>query len=179
MKIHDETEDRLIFVDSKNKNILSALVLILFGLLSISTFFWIFDNSILLAFIFGIFGVGLVLYGFNLLLIDSKFVIDRKNQKVIIEKKSKINCLNSFEQISFLDIKEIAITKEFTKDILFLGMEYGEEWCLSLNALQAKYELITSQREQEIKRIADNISKIIDKPIFYHEVIRDPLRYDY
>lgn len=58
-------------------------------------------------------------------------------------------------------------------------MEYGEEWCLSLNALQGKYELITSQREQEVKRIADNIGKIIDKTIFYYEEIRDPLRYDY
>lgn len=179
LKIHDETEDRLIFVDSKNENILSALVLIFFGLLSIYAFFWIFDNSILFAFIFGIFGVSLVLIGFSLLLIDSKFVIDKKNQKIIIEKKSKIKCLKSFKQISFLDIKEIAITKKFTKDILFFGMEYGEEWCLSLNALQRKYELITSQREQEVKRIADNISKIIDKPTFYHEEIRDPLRYDY
>lgn len=98
---------------------------------------------------------------------------------MIIEKKSKIKCLNSFEQFSFLDIEEIAITKEFTKDILFLGMEYAKEWCLSLNTLKGKYELITSQREQEVKRIADKISKIIDKTIFYHEVIRDPLRCEY
>lgn len=179
LKIYDETEDRLIFVDSKNENFLSTLVLTFFGLLSIYAFFLIFDNLILFAFILGIFWVGLALYGFNLLLIDSKFLIDIKNQTIKIEKKSKIKCLNSFEQISFLDIKEIAITKKFTKDILFFGMEYGEEWCLSLNALQGKYELITSQHEHEVKRIADYISKIIDKTIFYHEEIRDPLRYDY
>lgn len=75
MKIHDETEDRLIFVDSKDEKFL-----IFFGLLSISTFFWIFD-SILLAFFFRIFGVGLVLFGFYLLLIDSKFVIEKKTKQ--------------------------------------------------------------------------------------------------
>lgn len=89
LKIHDETEDRLIFVDDKDENILSTLVLIFFGLLSIYTFFLIFDNSILFAFFYGIFGVSLVLIGFSLILIDSKFVIDRKNQTIIIEKKKQ------------------------------------------------------------------------------------------
>lgn len=178
MKIHDETEDRLIFVDSKDEKILSALFLIFLGLLSISTI--IFVNSILLAFISGIFGIGLVLLGFNLLLIDSKLVINKKKQTVIIEKKSRIKCLNSFKQFSFLDVEEIAITKEFIKeDFLFFGMEYGDEWCLSLNMLQREYKLITSEREQEVKRIANKISKIFDKTIVYHEVIKDPLRYDY
>lgn len=209
-KIEDENEDRIIIVDSRTANkIILGTILIIFGLFILfigtsSVYFLFYSlgvNFLPIIFIIGVIAVYLsgffVLAGIYALLVKSKVTIDRKLQRIIIEKKWTTKYLESnrffkntkFRQfftlfsnykpqliyflgenlvIGWPDIKEIPFSN--IKEIeMFYDFDDSSTWNWKINLItnQEKSDVIINSSESEVKWVASKISEITDKKTSY------------
>lgn len=97
--------------------------------------------------------------GFNNLLFKSKAEIEKNYQKIFVERKSIIKCLESFREIFLIDVKEIEI-KHTT------SLETGDSWNIYFITNTRKPEFFfSSSSESETKKLANKISQIINPQI--------------
>ncbi|KAF5433748.1 hypothetical protein C5S35_15750 [Candidatus Methanophagaceae archaeon] len=166
-RIKEETEDRIIIVDSVAGKIYAGLFF------SALTLFFLYlgiynvhNNSDILSSIAGLFlillGAFYVLLGSFSLLINSKVTIDKKLQRLIDERKSIIKHFESVKMSDFSDIKEIEIVRT-------VQSECADTWSIDLNIKSGGRENIYCGDELNVKKMADKICKLTDKNISYPE----------
>ncbi|KAF5416703.1 MAG: hypothetical protein C5S48_02235 [Candidatus Methanogaster sp.] len=116
-KVKEETEDRIVLVDSMVQNILDAVYHIVFGLFAL--FFCICciadacGHDIIMLFfglLLAICGVLIILMGLYHLTIIKSIIIDKRLQNIIIKKYLFGKYIVSTKTIPFSDIKRIEIT---------------------------------------------------------------------
>ena len=108
--------------------------------------------------------LGLVFFVFTLLMfykLLTKFevVFDKNKSKVIVKTKSIIKCLESTRTINIADIKKI--------EILHTTDQESDYWSISLITNQEEYIHIYDEVESEVKKLANDISKLTEKSISY------------
>ena len=175
-KVEEETEDRIVLVDSGMGNILVGLFVTPIG----SLFVWggvscfansgvgLFDRFVGL--MFTLVGAISLLYGVHLLLIKESVIFDKRLQNVTIEKDSFIKYFKSIKKIPFPHIKEIEITYHTSHK----GYKYDSSandssgsWSISLITTDGDSVHIYDKREPklEVEKIAEKICRITDTKV--------------
>ena len=120
-KVEEETEDRIVLVDSVMGNTLKGLFEIAFGLAGWYIFFHFFVGHFFVGWFGGrlfLFWVGLLFalagaffiwHGLRTSLIKKSVIIDKRLQDVVIKEDSFIKYFKSIEKIPFLHIKEVGM----------------------------------------------------------------------
>jgi len=170
--IEKETKDRIILANS-NENIIIALFSFVFGLVVLcfsfkgfSNVYYDFNNIsenhiFLYILIFGgsmIFGGFFIWNGFKCLLFNTKATIDKNHNKVIIERKSSIKCLEFIKEIYLSDIKYIEIFH-------LTNVEWLDSWSIRFFTNTGKLDFYSSSNESETKELTDKICRLINPQI--------------
>lgn len=169
--INEETEDQIILANDFENIIISLFSFILGSIVLWNTFedffttFFNYSNTsnsfdiLLLLGAFVAFGGLCIWYGFKYLLFKSKAVIYKNHQKIIVERKSIMKCLESVREIYLRDIKEIEIKHKTT-------FEGYNSWDIYFVTNTGKSErFFSSSIESETKKLTDKICKIINSQI--------------
>jgi hypothetical protein len=157
-KIKDETNDRIVIVESKPFKIDGGLVHIILGFLSL---YITYHASGIGGLFFLILGGVFFLIGSNMLLVSKSITLDENTQSVINQQKSVIKHLESIEKIPFSELKEIEISRTCG--------EWGESWSTCINTICGKPVLdYDADDKTEAERVAKKISKLTNKEIIYN-----------
>ena len=182
-KVKEETDDRIVLVDSVAKKVVSGLSMIFGGLF----FFWIFfpdgfvsgnvfygSNDEIAAGLINLFGGGLggglfIFMGLHTLLVKETIIIDKKLQRTVIIKETPTNHFKSIKKIPFSDLKII----EITYDTQCKNCDYdspvdgsNESWDISLIRIgDGSVKIYQGDSKPEVEKIAESICKITGKMI--------------
>ena len=170
--IEKETKDRIILADS-DENIITASFSIIFGLVVFCFFFKGFFNAnydfnnvsendiyINILMVGGgmVFGGFFIWNGFKCLLFKTKATIDKNHNKVIVERKSSIKCLEFIKEIYLSDIKYIEIFHS-------TDVEIPDSWSIRFFINTGKLDFYSSNNESETKELTDKICRLINPQI--------------
>lgn len=170
--IEKETKDRIILANS-DENIIITLFSMIFGLVVLcfsfkgfSNVYYDFNNineTNILVYIlmFGVYAVSggiLIWHGFKCLLFKTTATIDKNHNKVIVERKSSIKCLEFIKEIYLSDIKYIEI-------IHSTDVEIPDSWSIRFFINTGKLDFYSSSNESETKKLTDKICRLINPQI--------------
>lgn len=170
-EVREETEDRIILVDSVIGNVLfglymavPGLVLLWFGIHVVCD-----SDAGLLGRIVMVFTVvvgGILLFvGLDALLIKESVIFDKKFQNVVIEHDSFIKYLKSVKNIYFSSVKNIEVTHVAERDPWrdYNSSEMGDSWAVDLITVHGDSIQIYSgnyDSQSEAEKIAEKICKM-------------------
>ena len=167
--IKEETED-YIALTNYLENVIISLFCFIVGLFVLWDIFEDFFTAILnysntsdisgmiLQGFFVAFGGLCIWCGFEYLLFKSKAEIDKNHQKIIVERKCIIKCLESVGEINLMYVKEIEIEHK-------TSFEGNNSWDIYFITNTGKSKCFFAGYESETKKLADKISQIINPQI--------------
>ena len=174
--VKEETDDRIVLVDSVVKNILSGSFIIAIGLLIL---FFVIDPDCESQDIFSIlFGVFVLFAGLYTLIIRKTIIVDKRLQTAIIMKEVFLIHFKFIKKIPFTYLKAVEITRNTsckTCNYASPVNNSSDSWNVSLMTfVDGSVNAYHSHSKSKAEEIAESICKITGKMITHRTKYTPP-----